>query len=128
MVEKPKPLVDVFRTKRLRKKVKRVFRDSFEKGYTKEEDIVNTAVYLIKEKMREIKQRIEQACKFYLKYKDKPELLVKDYSEYKEEVDKLWLKWRKKKPSIHSAKEDFLKDYNEWLFKLAFKDVLEGER
>ena len=61
----------------------------------------------------EIKQRIKSACEFWLKYKDKPELLMKDAGC---------------KGDIESASKRYFKskrDYNEWLFKLAFKDVIE---
>jgi len=74
-----------------------------------------------------VKQLIKSACEFYLKYKDKPAKLVKEHSEYREEVDKMWYKWKKRRPSIHSAMEDFVQEYNEWLFKLAFKDVFEND-
>jgi len=61
-----------------------------------------------------LKQRLKSACEFYLRYKDKPELLIKEYPEYKEELDEEgW--W-------------FSSEYNNWLFKLAFKDVFKEEK
>jgi len=62
-------------------------------------------------------ERIKSACEFYLRYKDKPELLVKECSKYKEDA----------KQFIFNKKLNwYLKDqYNEWLFRLAFKGVLE---
>ena len=33
-----------------------------------------------------IKQRLKSACEFYLRYKDNPELLMKEYPEYKNTI------------------------------------------
>jgi len=52
-----------------------------------------------------LKQRIKSACEFYLRYKDKLELLEKEH------------------PNL--VEYDKNMKYNDWLFKLAFKDVLE---
>jgi len=57
------------------------------------------------------KQRLKSACEFYLKYKDKPELFDKE--QYKNYVRQIF--WSS------------IDNYNDWLFKLAFKDVLEGK-
>ena len=73
-----------------------------------------------------IMDNIKSACEFWLKYRDKPELLVKEHPEIvKKEIQK------KKKVFKFYSEENFIvwgyKDdieYNEWLFKLAFKDVL----
>ena len=69
--------------------------------------------------MREIKKQIKSACEFYLKYKDNPKLFVKNHPEYVVDVE-------------YFQKGFFvtpiaLVKYNEWLFKLAFKDVLRHE-
>ena len=77
---------------------------------------------------REIKQRLKSACELYLQYKDNPELFVKELPEYREEVDKIWYKYKQLKPSLHSAKEDFMREYNDWLFHLVFKSVLEDDK
>jgi len=100
----------------------------------------------------EIKQHIKSACEFCLRYKDNPELLVKEYPEYKEDVKKIeWIpnpdfeRCRKDEfieegkcdscPVKAECKEgefigniDFIKDFNEWLFKLAFRGVWNEER
>jgi len=68
---------------------------------------------------QEIKQRIKSACEFYLKYKDKPKQLIIDYPEYEEEV-KRFMKGMFISPIA-------IIKYNEWLFRLAFKDVMEGD-
>ena len=80
----------------------------------------------------EIKQHIKSACEFYLRYKDNPELLVKEHHEY-ENVKisttigtlKNFIKIRKMDTG-GEIDETLLeeRDYNEWLFKLTFKDVL----
>ena len=60
----------------------------------------------------EIKQRIKQACEFFMRYKDNPKLLMKEHPEYIEDIRKIqneWYNWEE--------------HYNEWLFKLAFKDI-----
>jgi len=117
-----------------------------------------------------LKQRLKSACEFYLRYKDKPELLVKEcpkllnispkISELIFDLDSLLIKYsvntnfigrklveslgieanidklaktiNKKiselfkliKEEIHVDFTDIDK-YNEWLFKLSFKDILE---
>jgi len=89
----------------------------------------------------EIKQRIKSACEFYLRYKDDPELLWKEHLDY---IEKLKAKRRLQQfltnireiPSpkgevscVHGwdmyDKCKLLKEYNKWLFKLAFGDVFE---
>ena len=103
---------------------------------------------------KELKQRIKSACEFYLRYKDKPELLMKEHPEYKKEVENI--KWipnpyfeeckqfavaiveekdreyyrngsckycpvrDKCQQGEYIYNDEFIKDYNEWLFKLAF--------
>jgi|GEM_PF-2770731 len=134
-----------------------------------------------------IRQRIKSACEFYLKYKDKPELLLKEHPNLKEEIERIIQKNEKItqpkwmvllrhfgmsggiinygtakiidfyetfEEADEEAREEFkniseapfpyvwiLKcertyqdggiaeshKYNEWLFKLAFKDVLKGD-
>ena len=73
-----------------------------------------------------IKQRLKSACEFYLRYKDNPKLLIKDNPEYRKLFESECVHtyvWRK---IFWQYKYDPEK-YNEWLFKLAFKDVLENE-
>jgi len=97
------------------------------------------------EKLYLVKQCIKSACEFYLRYKDKPGLLIKECPElikkFVKEHDLM---------EVFFAKEDILeikvvdgsiiafledrtglsfskKEYNDWLFKLAFKSVLEDE-
>jgi len=72
---------------------------------------------------------IKSACEFFLRYKDNPKLLIKEHPEYKKYIKEAW-KWAFKEPNknIHYSKQDILdvyRSYNEWLFKLAFKSVLE---
>jgi len=63
---------------------------------------------------------VKSACEFYLKYKDSPKLLMRDFPEYKKKVD-YFLEGMVITPTA-------IVKYNEWLFKLAFKDVLKGDK
>jgi len=74
-----------------------------------------------------IKQRIKSTCEFYLRYKDKPELLKKEHSEFKEEVEKFIIKKHPILQNIFDYTAFNLREYNEWLFKLAFKSVFKEE-
>jgi len=72
-------------------------------------------------------QRIKSACKFYLKYKDNPELLAEEHYEYFSYIYKFEVVGDCKNVLVF---KDILIDadqYNEWLFKLAFKPVFEDE-
>lgn len=92
--------------------------------------------YETEELIKEIKQRIKQACKFYLKYMDNPVMFIEDFPEYKEEVEKLYsfgdkiYVYRIFVNNINFENvvdiEDIVKNeeeirkYNEWLLKLVF--------
>ena len=78
--------------------------------------------------MQKIKQLIKSACKFYLKYKDKPRLLIKEIPKIKKlEYDGIKIEDMFLNNNWGTIVWNNL--YNEWLFKLAFKDALEeGER
>ena len=45
----------------------------------------------VEELLQEIKHRIKSACEFFLRYRDKPELLIKEHPELKGEVEKRFL-------------------------------------
>ena len=65
------------------------------------------------------KQRLESACEFYLRYKDNPELLRKEWDEY----------FYEKIVSYYggiNVSEVTVEIFNDWLFRLAFRDVFEG--
>jgi len=73
---------------------------------------------------------VKSACEFYLKYQNKPFILFnhgshllneKQFIELKKIIDKI----ENSPPDI--AFEELYPKYNEWLFKLAFKDVM-GDR
>jgi len=69
---------------------------------------------------RKVIKLIKSACEFWLKYKDNPELLIKEHPEYKAKVkNNLWDCWFEDEAEMRQ------KEYNRWLFKLAFKEVLE---
>jgi len=84
-----------------------------------------------------IKRCFRVACEFYLRYKDDPELLIKEYPEYKKEMEE-----RNKEflSIVENLKQSLIpdvvkgvvlsfkhKEYNNWLFKLVFKSVLDEE-
>jgi len=62
-----------------------------------------------------IKRCFRVACEFYLKYKDEPELLFEEKREYRVILAHLF------------GDEKDTSRYNEWLFKLAFKSILDEE-
>jgi len=110
---------------------------SDEKEFDTKEEALDCIFSLLDEFKDEIKNQIKSACKFYLKYKDDPELLIKDYPEYKKEMEE-----RNKEflSVIENLKQSLIpdvvkglalslkdKEYNDWLFKLAFKSVLDEE-
>ena len=79
--------------------------------------------------MREwFKERVKSACDFYLRYKDNPELFVKEHPEYKEEEITVGI-YSDIEPFPIKIKflinSPFQPEYKEWLFKLAFKGVME---
>jgi len=76
--------------------------------------IFPTPKELVKKTITKIKQRLKSACEFYLRYKDKPELLNREKKIL--ELKKLLKKLKRQKKDII----EILDKYNEWLFKLAF--------
>lgn len=74
-----------------------------------------------------IKKRIKSACEFYLKYKDNPELLIEEFKGAWVEMElskfrEFYAESKIKKVRLVTWN---LRKYNAWLFKLAFKSVLE---
>ena len=67
---------------------------------------------------RYVKQRIRAACEFYLKYKDKPALFSEEQFSIKWNYDRLT-------GTYIVNLENGYTEYNYWLFKLAFKNILE---
>jgi len=67
-----------------------------------------------------IKQRIKAVCEFYLRYKDKPAL----FSDEQFTID--WKYDRLTGTYIVELGNRYT-EYNYWLFKLAFKSVLDEE-
>jgi len=99
---------------------------------------------LLKKLVPFIKQHIKSACEFYSRYKDNPELLIKEHIEFKTAIEKLFNiegKLRNDGTITRDIPEEFdypkiplsksiyydYKKYNKWLFKLAFKSVFEEE-
>jgi len=77
-------------------------------------------------------ERIKSACEFYLRYKDNSELLIKEHPELKSELDKNYENYSmatmKAVFGIYADKVKIVKEeYNEWLFKLAFRGVVKND-
>jgi len=75
------------------------------------------------------KYKLKSACEFYLRYKDKPKLLIKEHPEYEAEfINSDFKLVRFPLPPMKTAffielEDGELDKYNDWLFKLAFKDI-----
>ena len=108
-------------------------------GLYKEEKLVDTkeeaielAFSLINEVIDKIKQKVKSACEFYLRYKNEPVLLVEDFPELERDVVlnsivNLGGKGENFFFKNEGLRKISLEKYNEWLFRLAFRDVLGGE-
>jgi len=98
--------------------------EMYEKNGVIDIDELNEAI------INEIKQRIRAACKFYLKYKDKPELLGKDHPLFIDKIDKMYRRRIEAEEALgpnYRPSRTLTNEYNERLFKEVFKDVLEEE-
>jgi len=81
---------------------------------------------LLEEFLPHIKNSIKKACKFYLKYKDKPDLLFESLDNsgdfdipLKKKSELAEFIWLLKNSPLKDT-EMILNEYNEWLFKLTF--------
>ncbi|MHA1685266.1 MAG: hypothetical protein ACTSYD_02535 [Candidatus Heimdallarchaeaceae archaeon] len=63
--------------------------------------------------------RVESACKFFLRYWDKPLLLLKEQPQYQKELLKISPYFEKGK--LYLIDDDEMAEYNKWLFKLSFR-------
>lgn len=71
---------------------------------------------------------IKSACEFYDRYKNYPELLIKEQKELLTKVDKLeeareFMELIQQFDETNSLRQQI--QYNNWLFKFTFKDVLQ---
>jgi DNA repair exonuclease SbcCD nuclease subunit len=118
---KPKPL-DLELDKKIEKIADYILELLEFYNLSKEEkkELKETLMLEIDDFREEIKQRIKSACEFYLRYKDNPNLLSRE----REDLHKIAFRIFGYK-LVHSVEFHKIKDeYNEWLFKLAFKGVL----
>jgi len=76
-----------------------------------------------------MRQSIKDACEFYLKYKDNPELFIKEFPMYKSEFVRkcLTINLPEERLWLSDGTVADKNKYNEWLFKLAFKDFIKGD-
>jgi len=74
---------------------------------------------------------LKSSCEFYLRYKDRPDLLMKEHPEYKEEIQKIEEEVRQYVlENVHENLIDIFieetsKRYNNWLFELSFMKIIE---
>ena len=74
---------------------------------------------MLEQLKEDIETEIKEACEFYLRYKDNPELLIKEHPEYEKEVKNKFYH-----PNVIDAYSLWSYDkYNEWLFKSTFKGI-----
>ena len=77
------------------------------------------------------KKDIKSACEFWLEEKDHPVIFIAEHPAYEEELKKVlgkdWKSWWLMKNNIQTPQEvhTIKLKYNEWLFRLAFREVLE---
>jgi len=88
-------------------------------------NLMKILLRIIDETEKEIKQRIKQACEFYLRYVGSPSLFIVENPSFKEEVKSMFLD--DYSTTKYGTKIWRLEQYNEWLFKLAFKSVFDGD-
>jgi len=88
------------------------FKKGYEKGFSEAQKVI----------LKIVKQRTKSACEFYLRYKDRPDLFEK---EQKDLID--YDTWDFRHHTFVILKGNRASEYNLWLFKLAFKDVLGGD-
>ena len=84
---------------------------------------------IIQKKLR-IKQileyHIKSVCEFYLKYKDKPDLLGWDHPLLIDKIDEIYKKRIEAEEALgpnYKPNNTFTDEYNEWLFKFRFRDI-----
>ena len=93
---------------------------SDEKEFDTKEEALDCIFSLLDEFKDDIKNQIKSACEFYLKYKDKPDAFSK------EQFPLRWKFYPKTWRYVLKEGDGYI-DYNNWLFKEAFKSVL-GEK
>ncbi|MCD6434531.1 MAG: hypothetical protein J7L14_02885 [Candidatus Diapherotrites archaeon] len=127
---KPKPLNFEDTISRLKDEIQQIEEELYEikkdEKLFRREDIINlykykllwrkTEVQTMITLIKNVKQRIKSACEFYLRYKDKPELLFEEKRKYRATLAHLF------------GDDKNTSRYNKWLFELIFKDVLEEEK
>ena len=85
------------------------FKKGYEKGFSEAQKVI----------LKIVKQRIKSACEFYLRYKDRAKKFITDFPEYAENIVLI--------VDVYTDGKQ-MADYNDWLFKLAFKDVFEDDK
>ena len=108
-------------------------REAFEKWYFSREFVphgvmISNLCYLgFKQGVEYIKQRVKAACGFYERYTDRPECLWEEKREYREILREMFV-FHKENGEPYFGEDDYgWEIYDKWLFKEAFKCVLEEE-
>ena len=109
-------------------------REAFERWYHSRDlvphgvMITNLCYQGFKQGVEYIKQRVKAACKFYERYKGKPECLWEEKPEYREKLREMFI-FHKENGEPYFVENDYgWEIYDKWLFKESFKSVLgEGE-
>jgi len=127
----PKPLDLEEFEKEIYSKIRNYIKENYEPKEFSDEwieifedfETLDSELEIIKFIIKEIKQEIKKRCEFYLKYRDNPSLLWKENPKYRKKLKKFGIteKW------VSEDCDELYdwEDYNKWLFKLAFKGVLE---
>jgi len=104
------------------------------KGYVKDKEPLVVFVGVEEEDVNnlldEIKQSIKSACEFYLRYVSDPLKLEKEYKHRLTEEEQDFLEYIKNEILLSEGLDsvNLMFEYNNWLFRLAFKDVLGGDK
>ena len=108
-------------------------KEAFEQWYHSREFVphgvmITNLCYLgFKQGVEYIKQRVKAACGFYERYTDRPECLWEEKREYREILREMFV-FHKENGEPYFGEDDYgWEIYDKWLFKEAFKCVLEEE-
>jgi len=74
-----------------------------------------------------IKQRVKAACRFYERYKDKPECLWEEKPEYREKLREMFISHKENGEPYFCEGDYGWEIYDKWLFKESFKSILGEE-
>jgi len=97
---------------------------------------IRNSIIRLKERIKIVlEERIKSACEFYKEWWNNPKTFIIWYED-KRKVNGLikfmehWFGeyWQDKFDNLEDKRIEIILKYNEWLLKLAFKDVFKGEK